>query len=267
MAAGDYTTTAALKLWLGITNGTDDALLADLITNESAYFNDAINRPEGLAVANYTERASGNGKNRLVLRYYPVTAVTSLMISGQVIPQSPDGIQSGYMFDEYGLWLIGYSFTKGVLNVSVLYAAGYSTVPVDVGQAVKELCALRMRERGWIGQVSKALGNGETVTFTTREMQADVDRIVQQYKRRIPISSIAGPAGGFPPVTFSGQHSPVEALDGVRTTFTFLGLPAAPQLYMLVYNGAVITQGFTQAGNQITMSVVPSASDELFAYY
>ena len=62
----------------------------------------------------------------------------------------------------------GYVFTRRAQNVVVTYTAGYDTVPPDIAQACIELVCQRYRERTRIGEVSKALGGGETVTSRRR---------------------------------------------------------------------------------------------------
>jgi hypothetical protein len=68
------------------------------------------------------------------------------------------------------------------------------------------------------------------------------------------------------------QHAPVEMPDGVRSTFTFLGLPSDGS-YQLVWDGTV-QGGFTQSGDQITLgstpqgvTPVPNATDQFYALW
>jgi hypothetical protein len=74
----------------------------------------------------------------------------------------------------------------------------------------------------------------------------------------------------IPGLVSSGRHFSLEALDGIRMSFTFLGLPSDPNKYLLMYNGQGMGSGFTQIGDVITFdTITPDASqnDELFCFY
>lgn len=73
-----------------------------------------------------TEVRNGNGASRMMFRHRPVTAVTSVTISGVPIPQA-FGQSSGWLFDDSTLYLVGHVFTRGVQNVTVVLRAGEST--------------------------------------------------------------------------------------------------------------------------------------------
>src|SRR5205823_7092372 len=118
----------------------------------------------------------------------PVTAVLSLSIDGLAIPAAPapggvgGGYDTGYSFTPTELALRGYVFTRRPQNVIVTYTAGYPTTPPDLAQACTELVCQRYRERSRIGEVAKALGGGETVTFSQKDMSEDVKTALLQYR-------------------------------------------------------------------------------------
>jgi len=179
----DLTTLANVKSWLNVQTTTDDVLFARLISAISAYVQSWLNR--NLLSASYTDKMNGNDNAAVILfNNYPVTAVTSLTISGTAIPFSPDGIQSGYVFDSKCIFLIGYRSVKGLQNVVVNYTAGHTTVPLELEQAVIDTIALRYRERTRIGENSKSIG-GETVSFSTKDFSPAVQTILNNYKRVI----------------------------------------------------------------------------------
>lgn len=181
----DLTTLDAVKAWAGIKGAADDDLLKALITAQSAYIQTWLNRT--LAVTQYTEMRDGvaNG-DTLVLGNYPVTEVTAVTINGQPIPASPDYVASGYWFDDIAIYLAGYRMTKGRRNVKVVYKAGYADVPPELAQACTELVAFRYKERERIGHQSKSLG-GETVAFTVKDFPPDVQTILNNYRKVVPI--------------------------------------------------------------------------------
>jgi hypothetical protein len=184
MAAGDLTTLANVKGWLSppLTATTDDALLTGLVTAASQFIQTWLNR--SLAVATYVETRNGTGARRLFLKYRPVLAVAALTIDGNAIPAAAGG--PGYVFDDVSLWLIDTVFRRGIMNIGVTYSAGYAATPPELEQACIELVCLRYRERDRIGQVSKNLA-GEVVSFTQKDMPADVQTILDQYRNQVPL--------------------------------------------------------------------------------
>ena len=117
----------------------------------------------------------------------------SLSIDGLEIPPSPagGGYGAGYVFNPTELALRGYVFTRRAQNVIVTYTAGYPVTPPDIAQAAIELVCLRYRERTRIGEVSRALGGGETVTYSQLDMSDDVKLLLSQYRVLVPVSGFA----------------------------------------------------------------------------
>jgi hypothetical protein len=131
-------TTANYKYYLGIsqsdtTKDTELALLYSAVENRVKVF---LGRD--LEWSAYTEEYyDGSGYNSLVLRQYPIIAVSSIQEYG--------GIQSGNTedwdtlvehtdydrllipFEAHKVILDGYRFGKGIQNFKVSYYAGYST--------------------------------------------------------------------------------------------------------------------------------------------
>ncbi len=191
MATGDLTTLANVKGWLSppLTTTADDALLTRLITAASQFIQTWLGRQ--IAQQTYTETRDGNGGRKLVFANAPVSAVTSLTIDGIAIPPAPNPTTAGYVFSPTMLYLQGtipgpsrdiYAFSRGFQNVVVNYSAGYPATPPETEQACIELAALRYRERDRVGQVSKNLA-GEVVSFSQKDMPADVQTVLEQYRR------------------------------------------------------------------------------------
>jgi hypothetical protein len=192
MAYGDLTTLADVKAWLQTGQNpfpaTDDALLQRLITAASQFIQSWLNRQ--IAAADWLELRDGTGGQLIVLANSPVTTVLSLSIDGLSIPPAPTdgGFDAGYTFTPTELALRGYVFTRRPQNVIVTYTAGYAATPPDIAQAAIELVCQRYRERSRIGEVSKALGGGETVSFSQKDMSEDVKTALLPYR-------VAAPAG------------------------------------------------------------------------
>ncbi len=185
MAIGDLTTLDTVKAYLSppLTTTADDALLARLVTSASQFIQAWLGRT--IAQTAYTEIRNGQGGTRLFLRNRPVVSVASLTIDGVAIQPAAGPGQPGYLFDDSSLYLCGHAFTRGQQNVAVAYTAGYAATPPDIEQACIALVALRYKERDRIGQVSKNLG-GEVVSFAQKDMPADVQTLLDQYRGVVP---------------------------------------------------------------------------------
>lgn len=60
--------------------------------------------------------------------------------------------------------------------------------------------------------------------------------------------------------TGSGKkHFPVEAIDGIRTVFTFVGIPSDSTLYLIFWNG-IEQDGLAQIGQTINFGTAPKAA-------
>src|SRR6266403_990684 len=192
MAYGDLTTLAEVKAWLQTGQNpfpaTDDALLTRLITAASEFVQNWLGRQ--IAAADWLAMRDGTGGQLLAFANIPVTAILSLSIDGLMIPpaSADGGFGAGYIFTPTELALRGYVFTRRPQNVIVTYTAGYAATPPDIAQACIELVCQRYRERTRIGEVSRALGGGETVNFSQQDMSADVKLLLSQYRAAAPVS-------------------------------------------------------------------------------
>jgi hypothetical protein len=195
MAYGDLTTLSDVKAWLQTGANpfpaTDDLLLARLVTAASEFIQTWLGRQ--IASADWLEVRDGTGGQLLAFANIPVTAILSLTIDGLSIPPAPpDGsFGAGYSFTPTELALRGYVFTRRPQNTIVTYTAGYAATPPDIAQACIELVAQHYRERTRIGEVSKALGGGETVTYSQKDMSDPVKTLLSQYRLVAPASGFA----------------------------------------------------------------------------
>ena len=195
MAYGDLTTLADVKAWLQTGQSafpiTDDALLTRLIGAASRFIESWLNRR--ILQSDYMEVRDGTGGHRLQFANFPVTAVISLTIDDIVIPACTSTHTAGYVFSATQLAVRGYRFTQRPQNVVVVYTAGYSIVPPEVSQACIELVAVRYRDRTRIGEVSRALGSGETAAYSQKDLSDPVKAMLQQYRA-------VAPATFYPPI-------------------------------------------------------------------
>ena len=69
-----YTTTAAVKLLMGTTATSDDALISVLITRASRWADNYIGVP--MSAAAYSETLAGYGRRRMLLARSPLRAIS-----------------------------------------------------------------------------------------------------------------------------------------------------------------------------------------------
>lgn len=190
MAYGDLTTLADVKAWLQTGQSafpvTDDALLTRLITAASQFIESWLNRR--IVQSDYMEVRDGTGGDRLQFASFPVSSVVSLTIDDIAIPPCMSTRTAGYVFSPTQLVVRGFRFTQRPQNVVVIYRAGFSTVPPEIAQACIELVALRYRDRSRIGEVSRALGSGETVAYSQKDISDPIRAMLQQYRAVAPVT-------------------------------------------------------------------------------
>lgn len=216
MAFGDLTTLADVKAWLQTGQTafptTDDALLSRLITAASQFIQVWLNRP--LAVQDWIETrdglgsALGAGEVRYQFAAFPVSAVSLVVVDGRVIPPipapalAPPGAvagstfasQAGYLFTPTQLVIRGYVVPRKAGCVTLQYTAGYAATPPDLAQACIELVALRYRERSRVGEIARAVGGGETVSYSQKDMSDSIKTSIQQYRIVAPVTGFLTPA-------------------------------------------------------------------------
>lgn len=179
----DLTTLADVKQDAVITDTKSDDQLSRLITEVSTWFLNQINRG-ALIEAGYVERRNGTGGDQMVPKYYPLLAVAAIAVNGTSIPASPDGVQSGFVFDDHSIYLIGSCFTKGRQNVSLSYTAGYVTVPADVERAVIDQVIFTFRRLPKLGTMQQNLQGFSAPAFSQKDMAPGVATVINAYKDR-----------------------------------------------------------------------------------
>lgn len=176
----DLVTLADVKRHLGTAATSDDALLSSLITQVSSAVASRLSRE--LLTGARTETRDGNGKTKLVLNDYPVTAVSSVVVDGIAIPPAPDVLTPGYRFSSTAITLNGYCFARGQQNVELAYTAGFAAVPEDVQLAVLDTVALAYKQRDHLDVSSKSLA-GETISYITTDLTPAAKARLAPYRR------------------------------------------------------------------------------------
>jgi hypothetical protein len=216
VAFGDLTTLEDVKAWLQTGQNafpaTDDALLTRLITAASQLIQTWLNRP--IASQEWIETRDGLGSAlgpsdvRYQFAAFPAITVSRVVVDGVTIPAIPPpppeqagtaavstfARQAGYLFTPTQLVIRGYSVPRKAGCVTLQYTAGYAATPPDLAQACIELVALRYRERSRIGEVARAIGGGQTVSYSQKDMSDSIKTLIQQYRRVAPVAGSLIPA-------------------------------------------------------------------------
>lgn len=176
----NLTTLNAVKRWLNLQDSSDsDQLLSDMLAGASAAVRQYLSRD--VLSASFDWTTDGTGSDRMMTREFPVLSVSLLEVDFSPVPVSVRG-SPGYVAGPDKISLIGYKFTKGHMNVHVVYTAGWDTVPKDIEWATIELIAGRFKEQDRIGMISKTLA-GETVAYSQKDMTDSVKSKLNPYRR------------------------------------------------------------------------------------
>ncbi|MGU3387270.1 hypothetical protein ACLBYG_22360 [Methylobacterium sp. D53M] len=197
VGANDLTTLAAAYGYLGIAPGSDDTGLQRAITAVSQRIATWCSRT--FQATDFVERYNGMGTPDIVLRNYPVIAISALAVFGSQIHESVNALGAGYVHDgRRTVSLVGDRFPRAAQAVTISYRAGYETPPADL-----ELACLEWMKAGYLSQsrpsdlVSQRAGDHEeryssagAVTQLgthTVPMPASVYAVLSQYKNVVPV--------------------------------------------------------------------------------
>lgn len=136
--------------------------------------------------ATYTELHSGRRQNELLPRQFPITAITSVVISQSrnwTEPQSLVDSTRYVIADEDNTIQYDGIFPTGYNNIQVVYTAGYTTFPSDLQLACLWFVEwfYRHRTRGHMG-ISNISKMEENTTILTA-MPPMIVEILNDYKR------------------------------------------------------------------------------------
>lgn len=143
---GDLVTLPVALAWLGTIDQPD--VVPGLISAVSTTIQNFVGYQ--FAQASYTRTFNGNASDKMLLPDRPVVSVTSVTIEGIPIQAGTPVPKPGFRFDGKFVYLAGNlghgidgglrggyggRFVRGVQNVTIVYQAGYATIPFDVMQA------------------------------------------------------------------------------------------------------------------------------------
>lgn len=184
-APDDLCTVAELKAWLPNQGNNDDTTLQSLISNGSLQVLQYLNRDHILAsvLGSLTENYDGNDSSRFLPKHYPIQSVASVSIDGVAIPASTTPGIPGFLWDTRRIMLRGFRFSRGLQNVTFVYTAGFSSIPLDLKQAAIEAFALCYRQRTHIGEKSNSMNGQVTISFDMSEAPPSSESVFAQYRR------------------------------------------------------------------------------------
>ena len=216
----NLTSVARAKDYLGITTAGSDNVIGQLIARASDQVIRWCSRPFQRTV--YTDaRLNGNGADWMRVPDTPIISVSAVTISNTAVPVSPDGITTGYQFDEFSLFLFGGSlFPRGRRNIGVSYIAGYTT-----------------SDSGYV-----PAANGPYTITPTAGGYATTDQGVANYTTGVAMTAVgSSPAAGQ--YSFANGVYTFNATDtGVRVTMSYDYSPGSVEQAVIELAGTKLKQ-------------------------
>jgi hypothetical protein len=189
-----YASLANLKSYLGIaTTATgDDALLADLLTRAEGIIDAYTGRHfEAETATKYFTIDDIDGQN-LYLWGYDLLSVTKLTNGDGV--EIASGSYKLFPRNDNPKWIIrlnedqAWNFTNGDSEISVAGTWGYSaTAPADITHACIRLAAFLYRQKDTSADIDRPMVTGDGITIMPSGLPADVQKLLDRYKRRAAV--------------------------------------------------------------------------------
>lgn len=162
-----------------------DTLFATLITAVSKRFESFCNRTFEQS-SSIVEYYSGSGTNRVIyVKRPPIASVASLYDDTDRVFGSGTMIDADdYVADDYTVTLKNSTFMKGILNIKITYAGGYSTdtLPADLKLAAMMQVAFVFKRRADLGLVGISGEGGSISMQSPMKLLPEVEATLQTYK-------------------------------------------------------------------------------------
>jgi hypothetical protein len=189
-----YLTNTILKVYLGITESTDDTLLTTLITAAQAAI-DAFCRQTFEAAADTTRYFDPtlDAAGRWLYLDAPLAAITSVtngdgntVTSGNYITE-PRNVTPYRALVLKGNSTVAWTWTTTPENsIAIVGKWAYSTsAPADVAQACTRLAAYLYRQKNNSGDLDRAMVIGANAMLLPSELPKDVYTLLRPYRRLI----------------------------------------------------------------------------------
>ena len=186
-----YASMTNLKDYLGISVATteDDPLLTDLLTRAEGIIDAYTGRHfKAETATKYFTIDDIDGQN-LYLWGYDLLSVTKLTNGDGV--EIASGSYKLFPRNDDPKWIIrlnedqAWSFANGDSEISVAGKWGYSvTAPADITHACIRLAAFLYRQKDTSADIDRPMVTGDGVTIMLSGLPADVQKLLDRYKRR-----------------------------------------------------------------------------------
>lgn len=191
-------TLAKYKEYLKITDTILDTEIGDIANAVETRVKEYLHRD--IESTTFTdEYYNGNGRNYMVLRQFPITAVSAIkeydglnpsnVEMWETLVQGTDYERLIFATDEATtLYMDGYTFESGMQNYKITYTAGYSTIPSDIQMACKELVKivydnspLNQNRLGFLS-ISDSAGSASENLSLDGEIEMKILKKIEHYK-------------------------------------------------------------------------------------
>ena len=209
------TTVANVKTYLDISDTSQDTKIEQLINSVSDDIASRCNRV--FLSAERTEKLTGNGRQTLLLTYYPITDVKSVTVDSAALTEGTDFdvlADEGSLFKVNGVWTkpevnqvfrppyipeIPYADENSLKhNIEAVYTAGYilpyqassgetpvvPTLPYDLEMACIKMIAADINRKGSEHEKSENLGPLQSA-FLDNDYSDSVLSVLERYKRPV----------------------------------------------------------------------------------
>lgn len=171
------------QMWQDINVATETELAEELINQASALAETWTRRM--LLSRSHTEIRDGSGRSELLVRQWPVTALTSVHIdSARSFGAETEVTSSCYFDGDAGLIYYDSGFGSARRSVQVVYIGGYTTIPSDLKEAAVELVAWlwhRQRSNNAAIRVERGM-DGVSVEHAV-SMPMHARQVLESYRR------------------------------------------------------------------------------------
>jgi hypothetical protein len=171
------------QMWQSIDASTETALAEELINQASALAETWTKRK--LKSRSHTEIRDGNGRKELILKQWPVTALTSVHIdAARTFAASTEVTANCYYDGEAGELYYEGGFGTARRSVQIVYTAGYTDVPNDLKEATIELVSwLWHRQRSNNAAIRVERGMDGVTTEHAISIPMHARQVLESYRR------------------------------------------------------------------------------------
>lgn len=194
--ANALTTLAKAKSHLKILDGSQDTVLETLINAASSIIEQYVDRK--LQTQTHTEYQDGRRQNRILLKQYPVTAVSQVRVdqTSDFTDATTQLASTDFYIEDENLIVLSPNGSRGIFpngtrNIKVIYTAGVhdqqNMVPVAAPSDIEYACLLttewlyRFRSREDIGRSQKTKGDENSTV--SQDLPQIVRTLLDPHKR------------------------------------------------------------------------------------